>query len=84
MSPSLAHERIERGQELAASSERRGGVLPLAGLATRESDDVLRGLHELVGARDLRHLPGGMSGELQGYWNSTFCIQASNGVGFAS
>ena len=65
MSPSLDHERIERGKELTTSSEGGGGVLPLAGLAMRESDDFLRGLHELVGTRDLRHLPGGMSGELQ-------------------
>jgi hypothetical protein len=37
--------------------------LPLAGLAMRESDDVLRGPHEFVGTRDLRHLSGGMLGE---------------------
>ena len=62
---SLDHEGVEYGKELATSRERPGGVLPLAGLVARESDEVLSGLHELVGTRDLHHLLRGLSGELQ-------------------
>ena len=60
----LDYERVECSQELATRSQRRGGVLPAAGLASRERDDGLSGPSERIGARSSRHHLRRVLGEL--------------------